>query len=138
VAIRLLAVREHCRRELRRKLEKHPFDPDLLEQVLDRLQQSGLQSDERFTEAFVAGRVCKGQGPLRIRAELRERGVGSELIGRYLDRYQEAWFDLLRQVHDAKYGPGRGGGGERELAKRARFLEYRGFPREMIREFLLD
>ncbi len=105
--------------------------------MLDRLRQEGLQSDERFTDAFIESRIRKGQGPVRIRLELRERGIGSELIDRYLEVYDGEWRDLLRQVHDARFG--RGPVQEsRELAKRARFLEYRGFPGEMIRSFLLD
>ncbi|MEJ2464052.1 MAG: regulatory protein RecX [Candidatus Thiodiazotropha sp.] len=112
-------------------------DAELLEQVLDRLQRDGLQSDERYTESFIESRVGKGQGPLRIRRELQERGVGAELIDRYLEIYEAEWRELLAQVHDAKFGSGRVRE-SKELAKRARFLEYRGFPNEMIRSFLLD
>jgi SOS response regulatory protein OraA/RecX len=42
----------------------------------------------------------------------------------------------LQQVHDSKFGqtvPDN----RKELAKRARFLEYRGFPGELIGDFLL-
>ena len=105
--------------------------------MLDQLQQAGLQSDERFTEAFIESRINKGQGPLRIRSELQERGIGAELIGRYLEIYRDEWRDLLRQVHNSKFGPGQVRE-SRELAKRVRFLEYRGFPSELIRSFLLD
>ncbi|MCU7796974.1 MAG: recombination regulator RecX [Candidatus Thiodiazotropha sp. (ex Semelilucina semeliformis)] len=133
----MLAAREHSRRELRRKLAKRQVEPELLEQVLDRLQQTGLQSDERFTESFIESRVRKGQGPVRIRSELRERGIGAALIERYLEIYEDEWRALLENVHDAKYGVGRVRE-TKELAKRARFLEYRGFPGELIRQFLLD
>jgi regulatory protein len=109
----------------------------LLEQVLDLLQQSGLQSDERFTESFIESRMRKGQGPIRIRQELKERGIGSALIDRDLEIFEGEWPSLLEQVHDAKFGRQRTRE-SRELAKRARFLEYRGFPSEMIRSFLLD
>jgi regulatory protein len=105
--------------------------------VLDQLRQGGLQSDERFCESFVESRVNKGQGPVRIRRELKERGIEAELSDRYLEIYDGEWRDLLRQVHDAKFGQGQVRE-SKELAKRARFLEYRGFPGEMIRSFLLD
>ncbi|MCU7829133.1 MAG: recombination regulator RecX [Candidatus Thiodiazotropha sp. (ex Myrtea sp. 'scaly one' KF741663)] len=133
----MLAAREHSRRELRRKLAKRQVEPELLEQVLDGLQQTGLQSDERFTESFIESRVRKGQGPVRIRSELRERGIGAALIERYLEIYADEWRALLENVHDAKYGTGRVRE-TKELAKRARFLECRGFPGELIRQFLLD
>ncbi len=105
--------------------------------MLEQLQQAGLQSDERYAEAFIESRINKGQGPVRIRRELNERGIGAELIDRFLEVYDGEWRDLLQQVHDAKFGRGQVREG-RELAKRARFLEYRGFPGEMIRSFLLD
>jgi regulatory protein len=134
-ALRLLAAREHSRWELRKKLAKHHADPERVEQLLDRLQEADLQSDERFAESFIASRIGKGQGPLRIRSELKERGVEAGLIERGMECFEAEWRDLLEQVHDAKYGCGRVRE-SRELAKRARFLEYRGFPGEMIREFL--
>ena len=135
--MRLLADREHSRLELTRKLAKRQFESALLEQVLDQLQQAGLQSDERFTESFIESRMRKGQGPVRIRQELKERGIGAGLIDRGLEIYDDEWRGLLEQVHDAKFGRQRTRE-SRELAKRARFLEYRGFPGEMIRSFLLD
>ena len=122
---------------MRQKLIQRQADPELLEQVLDQLRRDGLQSDERFCESFVESRINKGQGPVRIRLDLKERGISPELVERYLEVYDGEWRDLLRQVHDAKFGQGQVREG-RELARRARFLEYRGFPGEMIRSFLLD
>ena len=36
-----------------------------LDAVLERLQEVGLQSDERFAEMFVRYKANKGQGPAR-------------------------------------------------------------------------
>jgi regulatory protein len=122
---------------LQHKLVQRDANPDLLEQVLDQLQRDGLQSDARFTESFIQSRFNKGQGPVRICRELKERGIGAELVDRYMEIYAGEWRDLLRQVHDSKFGPA-AAEDNKALAKRARFLEYRGFPGEMIRSFLLD
>ncbi len=103
--------------------------------MLDELAQRGLQSDDRFTELYTEGRVRKGNGPIRIRAELRERGISDSLIVEYLDNYAEEWPEVLRRVHDGKYGlelPI----DRKEMARRARFLEYRGFPSDLLGEFL--
>jgi regulatory protein len=108
-----------------------------VEQVLDRLKRNGLQSDERFTETFIEGRISKGQGPIRIRQELQARGIDQALSERCLQVYREQWPSLMRRAHDAKFGPAPAAD-QKTLAKRARFLEYRGFPGEMIRSFLLD
>ncbi|MCU7928186.1 MAG: recombination regulator RecX [Candidatus Thiodiazotropha sp. (ex Dulcina madagascariensis)] len=133
----MLTAREHSLEELRNKLQSRGFDEQTIDAVLQRLSDSGLQSDDRFAENFVTGRVSKGSGPVRIRAELRERGVDEALIETHLAGYAGAWPELLLQVHDAKYGKQRAKD-RKELAKRARFLEYRGFPGELIRDFLFD
>jgi len=134
-AIRLLAIREHSRLELQRKLQARTEQPELLPEVLDRLQAKGYQSDGRFTEQYVESRKAKGFGPVRIGRELRERGVDSSLIEQWLDPYETDWQELLRSCSRRKFGNGLPSD-YRERAKRARFLEYRGFPVEMIRSEL--
>lgn len=100
-------------------------------EVLAELQRQGLLSDERFLESYVEERMRKGFGPLRIRAELRERGIGDESIDAALDFPAQDWQDVLIRVHDKKYG--RQPPSDRtELARRARFLRYRGFTAEQV------
>lgn len=132
-AVRLLAAREHSRSELRRKLSW--ADSDALEEVLGRLAEQGLQSDARFAEQYVAMRIRRGYGPLRIRAELRERGVGDELIREFLPRDDELWRPRVEEAVRRKFGdelPKE----RRARMKVGRFLQYRGFPEYLIREFI--
>ncbi|MCW8906494.1 MAG: recombination regulator RecX [Sedimenticola sp.] len=134
-AIRLLAIREHSRLELQRKLQARTEQPELLQELLDRLQAEGYQSDGRFAEQYVESRKAKGFGPVRIGRELRERGVDSVLIEQWLDPHATDWSALLQSCCRRKFGNAVPGD-YRERAKRARFLEYRGFPVEMIRNEL--
>lgn len=64
-ACKLLAKREHSRKELQTKLAKKCPQPELMEQLLDELSAKGLQSDQRFTERFVQQKISKGNGPLK-------------------------------------------------------------------------
>lgn len=131
----LLAVREHSRKELSGKLQARIDDIAGLEEVLDRLEQDGLLSDQRFAEAFVRSRTGRGQGPLRIRQELLQRGVAEMLIQNAIDAQGCDWFELAGQVAERKFG--REPALERsELARRLRFLQYRGFTAEQCREAL--
>lgn len=136
-AIRLLAAREHSRAELRRKLHARCETPELLEQVLDDLEQRGYLSDARYVEQYVLSRKRKGFGPVRIRQELQERGVSADLIEPATDPGESEWRALIRQCCQRKFGDSRPAD-YRERARRARFLEYRGFPSEMIRGLLWD
>lgn len=124
-------------RELRRKLHSRGFDEQGIDSILLQLSETGLQSDRRYTENYVANRAEKGYGPLRIRAELVERGVDESLIEVYLEGYAESWLSLMKRVHDRKFGNA-AGGDQKVLAKKLRFLQHRGFPGELIRQFLLD
>ncbi len=125
----LLARREHSRKELRHKLLKRFSFPNVVEQVLDTLAQDNYQSDERFTEAFVASRVNKGQGPMRIAMELRERGIGPDLTATYLNHSDEQWRKLAADVRRRRFGADIPGD-MKVRAKQMRFLQYRGFSPE--------
>ncbi len=94
---------------------------------------AGLQSDARFAEAYVEQRAAAGYGPLRIRAELRERGIGGDLIGRFLPDDPDLWQERLAEVHRRRYG-GSPPTDRREWGRRVRFLERRGFPPAWIRK----
>jgi len=96
------------------------------------LVRDGLLSDDRFAAAFVASRVRKGQGPVRIRGELKQRGVADELIALHLEQVAVDWTQLARSVRDRKFGAATAGG-YREQARQSRFLQYRGFSGEQIR-----
>ncbi len=135
-AVRLLATREHSRKELERKLGRH-HDSEVVARALDRLAGEGLQSDARFAEAYLRSRMEKGFGPLRIRAELRERGVDDTLIEAVLEPSDPRWRQRLAELARRKFSD-RPPTDRRDLARRARFLTGRGFPEHLIRELLLD
>ena len=84
-ALSMLARREHSGAELRAKLAAQGFPSDIIDDALSDLNRSGWLSDERFVEAFVRVRSERGYGPVRIRAELRERGIDDELTAVHLD-----------------------------------------------------
>lgn len=130
-AMSLLARREHSRLELQQKLLKRFPEPELVDSVLQKLADESLQSDDRFAEAFISARKNRGQGPVRIIGELRQRGVTEAIYSRYIDVSDEDWVEAARSVCLRKYGTV-----AREPAQRAkqmRFLQYRGFTAEQIR-----
>ncbi len=135
--MRLLAAREHSRVELRRKLLARRFADADIEQVLDDLAERGLQSDERFVEQYVAMRRNRGYGPLRIEAELGERGLAGALVDAWIDSRDPEWHETLVAVARRKFGAGPPAD-PAAMAKRVRFLQYRGFPLGQIRRLLLD
>jgi regulatory protein len=128
----LLARREHGRAELERKLIAAGFDADVAADALQQLSEEGLQSDRRFVESFVQSRINQGKGPLRIQADLGQRGVASGLIDDVLKAIGEDWYALARDARLKKFGRSRPAE-FRDKARQMRFLQYRGFEPDQIR-----
>jgi len=131
-ALRLLVRREHSQRELRFKLERRDTAAAVIDAVLAQLVDEGYLSDARFAEVFVRSRHERGTGPLRIRAELRERGVDDALVEEAFRELAADWFDAARQQRDKRFGisPPQD---FRERVRQMRFLQQRGFSGEQAR-----
>ncbi|WP_191225036.1 regulatory protein RecX [Billgrantia desiderata] len=134
-AIRLLARREYARAELAQRLAARAHSAEAIAACLDTLVDEGLQSDTRFVESFVRSRIARGQGPLKVRAELERRGVERALIAAALaeaEREGEVdWFELAAATLARRYS--QPDGTPRERARRERFLASRGFEFEHVR-----
>ena len=150
--IDLLSRREHSRDELHSKLTRRFYDRIdsdervrfelLLNDILDDFTQSGWQSDERFTGSFLRTRFQRGQGPLRIQQELRQRRVAEVIVRTAFEGCELDWFELARAGAAKKLGVS----GElarvrladqKEKARVYRFLSYRGFNTDQI-QYALD
>jgi regulatory protein len=134
-AVRLLTRREHSTDELIRKLVAKGYDKEVVARVVGKLTTKRLVSDQRFASDVVQHRARRGQGPVRIRAELRQQGVPEETIDRELEAAGVDWRAVAQDVRRRKFGaaPPRT---RVERAKQARFLQYRGFSADQIRAAL--
>ncbi len=131
-ALALLARREHSRAELRTKLVARGFPSDIISDALSVLDREGWLSDERFVAAFIGARRERGYGPVRIRAELRERGIDDEVIAAHLNMRDPTWMQDLRQAWIKRFRA-RQGKDFAERARQMRFFQVRGFTAEQIR-----
>ena len=104
-AMDLLARREHSRYELLLKLTRRLGDnPELFEQEIGKLTDEGLQSDRRLAEAFIRARTNRGQGPVKIKVELRAKQVGDEIISIAFEECGVDFAALARSVAVKKFG----------------------------------
>lgn len=131
VSIGLLSRREHSILELKHKLMRKSFTEEEIEQVIQRLLDNNLLSEERFTESYINMRKRKGYGPLRIANELRERGIGEDFFEDYLDRSNAEWRVVMKRQYEKKYGD-KLAEEYAEKAKRAKYLQARGFPLDWV------
>lgn len=133
-ALRLLARREHSRAELSRKLAGYATTEEI-DSLADQLEQSGLLSDARFAESFVAARGAR-LGGLKLRHELKSRGVADELIASHIPDDEESELNRAREVWLRKFG--HAPVDARDYARQARFLAGRGFAAGVVHRLLKD
>jgi regulatory protein len=134
-AMDLLARREHTVRELHDKLLRRFPDEAVIGEQLARLAEERLQSDQRFAQSYIQQRTAKGYGPLRVREELRQRGVTQADLAMAMESLEIDWCQLAADVMRKKFGAC-DDIDLKEKAKRARFMQYRGFTAEHYQRLL--
>ncbi len=131
VAMDLLARREHSVYELTRKLKQRDFENDEIDAAIAALQQDNLQSDSRFIESIVNYRINAGFGPIKIRYELRQKGVSEGLVDDYFSGLDIDWQSIMAGQRIKKFGDSLPVD-YKEKMKQARFLQNRGFSPESV------
>ncbi|MDM8566987.1 regulatory protein RecX [Candidatus Halobeggiatoa sp. HSG11] len=131
-AMDYLARREHACLELKNKLIRKGFIENVVDEVLSKLRTDRLLSDERFAESYIRYRTKKGFGPIRIKQELRQRGITGDLVSEQLNGNEDFWITQVQQVYKKKFGSN-SPKNDKELAKHMRFLQTRGFTSSQIK-----
>lgn len=127
-ALRLLARREHSRRELERKLRAGGAPAPDAAATVEALAAAALVDDQRFAAALVRRRSQAGYGPRHILAELAEHGIEATRVA---DLLAEVDFTAIaRRLLDRRL-PARYPSAP-ERARAARFLLRRGFPADLV------
>lgn len=98
-ALRLLKVRARSRHELQRRLEDKEFEPQHVDEAMDRVDAWNLLDDADFARQWVTERaVSKGATRTRLRQELTQKGVGEREISDALSEVSAE--DERARAHD--------------------------------------
>jgi regulatory protein len=130
-AVALLARRDFASGELRQRLEAKAFDEIAVAGVIAELTREGVLNDERYAQNYVAYHAGRGQGPIRIAAELRRLGLAAATVDGALAAGPD-WRALAAKTRSARFG-GQPPANWTEKARQVRFLQYRGFSSDHIR-----
>ncbi len=98
--------------------------------MLDQMVALNYLDDARFVEMFIRARAERGQGPVRIEHELRDKGVAAEVTEEALATAGIDWVERAAAALARKFPEPAADFPER--ARRMRFLEYRGYTRKQI------
>lgn len=139
-ALRLLSHRERTRAELGRRLRLKGYDPETVEGVLDRLAESGLQSDDRFAEVFTGeAHRSRGLSATALQGELIRRGVDRRLAAEAATEPPEQEEARARELAAARAR--KLGSSLAPEVRRRRIVDYlarRGYPAEMCFRLAAD
>jgi regulatory protein len=131
----LLAGRDFSVREMTERLLRKGHGAEVVAAAVASLVQEGFLREERYAEQFVTQRAGRGRGPVRIRMDLREKGVDGEAIDQAFENAETDWVAAAREARRRKFGAALPAD-IRERARQARFLRYRGFSPDQIRAAL--
>lgn len=130
-ALDALARRDRASADLRRKLLDKGYDPAVVSSVIEKLCAEKLVDDHRYVENFVAYHAARGQGPVRVRADLHKVGMQGPLVEAGVDAYPH-WIAELKKARQKKFGT-QLPTDYADRQRQARFLNYRGFTGAQIR-----
>tara|TARA_B100002019_G_C21217702_1_gene572892 strand:- start:374 stop:808 length:435 start_codon:yes stop_codon:yes gene_type:complete len=133
-ALDLLSRREHSVSELRTKLKKFSEDSTELENIIKRLKDSKFLDDKKFSESFVISKSKSGYGPHYIEQYLRKKGVNVCDFDMY--SYDIDWAAICNKIYIQKSKGKKLN--QKEKEKILRFLAYRGFSYEIIKNVPKD
>ena len=130
----ILSRREHSVSELRNKLIRFNPDPNDLKDVIERLITSNFLDDKRFASAFIRSKAESGYGPNYISQYLTKKGIPSDKYDIYsleIDWEDKCLtqFNKKRRNKEINF---------KEKEKILRFLAYRGFSYEIIKNAQKD
>jgi regulatory protein len=129
VAYRFLGRREYSQFELSQKLQQRGVSQSIADELTQNLVEEGLVSDQRFAEVFCRSRISRLVGPVKIRAELKARGVEDSIIASHLSVHDEEWIELALEWTRKRF---RGQMEQREKARLYRGGRNRGFSHDHI------
>jgi regulatory protein len=138
VALRLLALRDHSRQELRQKIIAKDFLPTEVDEVLEHLAGKGYLDDARYARRLAAylGRE-RLLGPRRIVQKLIQKGLSPDLVDEAVTTGEGDFpaSERLRRLLQKKLGNRIPGDlSSEEMKKLGRFFFQRGFSWSDIRD----
>lgn len=89
-ALYLLEFRSHSKKELTEKILRTEGSKEAAEAAANRMEELGLLNDETYARDLAKDLFVRRKfGPMRVRQELRQKGIDSELIEELLAEYSE-------------------------------------------------
>lgn len=131
---RYCVYQERCHQEIHQKLVQMRMIPEAIDTIIVHLISHDFLNESRFSQAFALGKFRqKHWGKLRIKRELKMRGLGDYLIRKGLATIPESeYLSALNELADRKRQQWEALPKEALNRKLYQFLAYRGWENDLI------
>lgn len=130
-AVWYLARREHSKVELITKLTAKGVELKDAEEAIQKLEEMGLQSDQRYLESQVRQRFSNGYGPQKLKVELNKHKLSESSIQEAIFNPENEWKESAKKLVESRYGKGKLP--LKEQTKAFNMLMRRGFSYEIAK-----
>lgn len=123
------AYQERCHKEVKQKLKDMHMIPEAIDVVVVHLLQHNYLNEERFTKAYVRGKLKnKKWGKQRLTQELKKRDISKVNITKALaDIDDEDYLNIFNDLAEKKLGLIKENNIYKRKKKLADYLLYRGW-----------
>lgn len=131
------SVSEHCRADVREKLQKWGLSAEATERIVSRLEEANFLDESRYAKAFVHDKLrFSGWGKRKIALALQQKHVARTTFQPFLDALNaEEYLQILRKALEQKARTLKAEDGDyQRRLKLTRFAMSRGFSYEDIRQ----
>lgn len=131
-AFRFLAYRARSSKEMTEKLLSEQYPSEIIARVIELLMKYNYINDTEFARNYVESRInSRGYGELRLRHELRQKGVKNEIINEIFSSLEVDEVEIAVALLDKRQR----GDTEADRAEKNRcygFLQRRGYSSGVI------
>lgn len=133
-AYRLLRYRNRSIAEMKDRLIKLSYEPDIIEMIINELKQEGALDDRKFVKGFASDYTeLKPKGNIFIRRELQKKKVDQSLIEEIIKERDEK--NILKTILQKKF-PNYDKNDLKQKAKIIRYFMGKGFTIRTIYEVI--
>ena len=105
-ALYLLEHRSHSKKELTEKIARTAASREAAQAAADRMEELGLLNDEDYARRYARELFTRKRwGAMRVKQELKRKGIAPELVDELLTEYQDedATLENMRALLEKKY-----------------------------------
>jgi len=101
--LRYLSYQPRSVDEIKKYLNNHSTDDNVLQSIIDKLTVYGYLDDEKFAESMLDYAISTRKGPVYVKNRLQIKGISDEIINNILAKYSEEQEKVLVEAIAAAY-----------------------------------